>query len=146
MEENDVKYIIVHGSYTPTSMDVSPQDIHHWHLDRGFSLIGYHYFIKRTGGIFNGRPTWMEGAHALGYNDNSIGICLEGGKCSFLDNWEFNYNHRQLTELASLLGKICREFPTPLPVIGHRDVSKKLCPGFDIRKWWNPNAPDVFIP
>lgn len=54
------------------------KDIHWWHICRGYSGIGYHYFINKKGEIFKGRPDNTVGAHAKGYNSTSIGICFEG--------------------------------------------------------------------
>ena len=54
------------------------KDIHWWHICRGYSGIGYHYFINKKGEIFKGRPDNTVGAHAKGFNSTSIGICFEG--------------------------------------------------------------------
>ena len=35
-----------------------------WHLDRGWSDIGYHYLIDRDGTVTEGRPIEKSGAHA----------------------------------------------------------------------------------
>ena len=56
----------------------SVQDIDSWHKERGWVGIGYHYFIKKDGRIFKGRPDWAIGAHCPGFNDKSIGVCHEG--------------------------------------------------------------------
>ena len=53
-------------------------DINQWHLDNGWVGIGYHYYIRKDGSIYRGRPEWAVGAHATGHNDRSIGICCEG--------------------------------------------------------------------
>ena len=49
------------------------------HRRRGFNGIGYHYYIRQSGEVINIRPLSRNGAHAKGYNRNSIGICYEGG-------------------------------------------------------------------
>lgn len=56
------------------------------HQERGFSEIGYHYAIDPFGTIWQGRgpmPDAMSekvrnGAHAQGFNDNSMGVVLIG--------------------------------------------------------------------
>ena len=53
-------------------------DINDWHLANGWTGIGYHYYIRKDGSVYRGRPEWALGAHAVGHNDRSIGICCEG--------------------------------------------------------------------
>lgn len=67
--------IILHHAQAKTC---SVEDIHQWHLKRGWSGIGYHFFIKKDGTIYQGRPENTIGAHAKGANSDSIGICAEG--------------------------------------------------------------------
>ena len=47
--------IIVHCAATPEGSDFTTADIKRWHLQRGFSDIGYHYVIYRDGSIHEGR-------------------------------------------------------------------------------------------
>lgn len=54
------------------------EDIDRWHKARGWLGCGYHFFIRKDGSIYRGRPENAEGAHCLNYNTNSIGICHEG--------------------------------------------------------------------
>ena len=54
------------------------QDIDRWHKERGWAGCGYHYLVRKDGSIYRGRPENAEGAHCLGYNTVSIGICFEG--------------------------------------------------------------------
>ena len=75
----DVKYIVVHCSATRPSQDIDVKTIDAWHKERGFDKIGYHYVIKRNGNVETGRDEQTQGAHALGYNHNSLGVCLVGG-------------------------------------------------------------------
>ena len=56
----------------------SVQDVHRWHLDRGWSGIGYHFFVRKDGTVWRGRPEDRVGAHTVNYNSRSIGICFEG--------------------------------------------------------------------
>lgn len=45
---------------------------------RGWADIAYHYFIGRTGLIYQGRPLNVRGVHVAGYNTGSVGVCLLG--------------------------------------------------------------------
>ena len=74
--------IIVHCSATPEGKDYSVDTIRKWHLQRGFSDIGYHYIIYRDGSIHTGRDESVIGAHCKGHNSNSIGVCYIGGCAS----------------------------------------------------------------
>lgn len=74
-----IKEIIVHCSATPEGKDFTVSDIKRWHLERGFSDIGYHYVIYRDGSINEGRSESIAGAHCTGHNTISIGVCYIGG-------------------------------------------------------------------
>ena len=67
----------------------TPQDIHSWHVSNGWTGIGYHFFVRKDGTIYRGRPLDVVGAHVQGMNSCSIGICAEG-EC-FLMAPGFNY-------------------------------------------------------
>ena len=54
------------------------QQIHSWHLANGWVGIGYHFFVRKDGSIYRGRPEDTVGAHARNNNYDSIGICFEG--------------------------------------------------------------------
>lgn len=57
----------------------SVEDIHHCHIvDKGWSGIGYHYFVRKDGSIYKGRPDNAIGAHCKDHNTNTLGICAEG--------------------------------------------------------------------
>jgi acyl-CoA synthetase (AMP-forming)/AMP-acid ligase II len=40
---------ILHMAYTPPSADIGAAEIDRWHKDRGWSGIGYHFVIRRSG-------------------------------------------------------------------------------------------------
>ena len=73
-KRKSTKQIILHHA----AMNGSVQDIHRVHLNKDYSGIGYHYYIRKDGSIWEGRPVDMIGAHAQGSNSNSIGVCFEG--------------------------------------------------------------------
>ena len=54
------------------------EDIHRWHLNRGWSGAGYHFLVRKDGNVYRLRPEECVGAHAYGSNYDSIGICAEG--------------------------------------------------------------------
>ena len=68
--------IVIHHAAHP---NCSAQDVHRWHLARGWKGIAYHYFIRKDGSIYRGRQEYHKGGHLLsGENTNTLGICLEG--------------------------------------------------------------------
>jgi len=46
--------------------------------DRGWWDIGYNFLIGEDGNAYEGRGWDYVGAHAPGYNTQSIGICILG--------------------------------------------------------------------
>ena len=100
----------------------SAMDIHTQHLRNGWVGIGYHYYIRRDGLVCRGRPEDCIGAHAVGCNDRSIGICFEG-------NFEVEeMGSAQLYAGARLLRHIWARYGR-LGVIGHREAGATACPG-----------------
>ncbi len=133
-----VEYIVVHCSATKPSADIGAAEIRRWHLDRGFSDIGYHFVIRRNGVLERGRPLKKPGAHVKGYNRRSIGICWVGGLNNITGKPEDNRTEEQKITLATLV-KALKEIWPYAEVKGHRDFPgvKKACPCFDARAWWN---------
>jgi N-acetylmuramoyl-L-alanine amidase len=124
-----INKIIIHCSATPPDMDVDADRVDEWHRQRGWSGIGYHFFIKRNGQIEIGRPLEKSGAHTKGHNKNSIGICYAGGLNSEMCP-EDNRTNAQIASLLSLLRLLKNIFPDA-SIHGHRDFSIKSCPNFD---------------
>ena len=71
--------IIIHCAATPEGKAFTVADIDAWHKKRGFKCIGYHFVIYLDGSVHEGRALEEAGAHCLGHNANSIGICYIGG-------------------------------------------------------------------
>lgn len=100
----------------------SVEDINRWHLARNFNGIGYHYYIRKDGSIYRGRPEWSIGAHAIGANDWSIGVCCEGAYMTE------TMPAVQLSALKALLRDIMARNGR-LSLVRHKDVSETDCPG-----------------
>ena len=132
----EIKQIIIHCSATKPTQNITAKNIERWHVEeRGWRAIGYHYVITRAGDLEKGRDIDDTGAHALGYNANSIGVCLVGG---LDDNGkpEQNYTANQYYSLKKLLDVLCVTFPDAV-IMGHNEVSDKACPCFNVGEWWN---------
>ena len=139
-----VDWIVVHCAATPSDMDIGVKEIRHWHLQRGFSDVGYHYIIRRDGTMEKGRTDTTPGAHARGYNMNSLGICLVGGSKKNSTLAERNFTGAQYISLRKILTDLLLKFPDA-ELLGHRDLPgvTKACPSFDVRTWWNEEPDDA---
>lgn len=122
MDFNDIEVIIVHHSATKASQDVTAADIARWHRERGWLGIGYHWVIRRDGCIEAGRFINEQGAHARGWNDRSVGICLVGG-LSKAGEVEDNFTDEQYRALQALVLAINPDLPLKL----HKDVANTEC-------------------
>ena len=67
--------IIIHCSATKEGIDFKAKDIDVWHRNQGWDGIGYHYVVDLDGTVEKGRNIEKAGAHTVGQNANSIGIC-----------------------------------------------------------------------
>ena len=129
----DINQIIVHCSATRPSMDIGSETIKKWHtIDNGWSDIGYHHVIRRDGTLDKGRDEEIAGAHARGHNGNSIGVCLVGG-INDAGEPDANFTLQQYLQLDNLITAI-KQRHNITSVIGHRDVSDKACPSFDVQQ------------
>lgn len=126
--------IVIHCSDTYDHMDIGVQEINRWHLDRGWSGIGYHFVIRRDGTLENGRGIDQMGAHVRGHNASSIGICLVGGRGA--DGMpEDNYEDVQMETLEELVESLLSDYPD-CSVSGHNELDMmKACPSFDVQEW-----------
>lgn len=131
----DVRYIAVHCSATPPTMNIGVADIDGWHRKQKYSCVGYHYVIRRSGVIEKGRPENKSGAHVQGFNSHALGICLAGG-VDAEGRPENNYTPAQMLALRELLKLLTGRYPRAV-VQGHRDFPDvaKACPCFDVRAW-----------
>lgn len=125
--------IIIHCSATPAGKSFDLNDITRWHLERGFKSCGYHYIILLDGTLQLGRPLSEIGAHCLGHNSHSIGVCYIGG----LDSHGSPCDTRtkaQISTMVSLISSLLIDFPGA-SVHGHNEFSSKSCPCFDVKSF-----------
>lgn len=111
-------------------------EIKSWHVDdNGWSDIGYHGLIDRDGSVAEGRPIGRNGAHCIGQNRGTIGLCLIGGHGSAAnDAPEDHYTPEQLLVLARILEGLQEEHPG-VTISGHNQHANKACPGFNVPAW-----------
>jgi len=127
--------IIIHHSLTEDGKTVSWQAIRNYHINtNGWSDIGYHFGIELIDNsleILVGRPLLSVGAHTVGQNENSIGICCVG-------NYDIvSPTFKMYAKLAELVANLLIVFKLDInSIYGHRDFAPKSCPGklFDINE------------
>lgn len=153
-----IKYLIIH---TSDSKWGSVDAIREWHTlpspkGRGWSDIGYHYAITNgyltykdlknlkpdsaaDGKEWTGRDIDKDGnvdeeigAHCLGYNDKSLGICLVGS--------DGKYTEKQIEQLYATCLRLMTRYDIPVTnVLGHYETESgkmegKTCPDTDMRE------------
>lgn len=123
--------IIIHCSTTPEGRDHSVADVTAWHRARGFRTIGYHYLVHIDGRVERGRPESEIGAHCLGHNARSIGVCYVGGLASDCKTPKDTRTPEQRRMLRELVKGLQRKY-RGAKVYGHRDFAAKACPCFDV--------------
>ena len=129
--------IVVHHIGMATNDDVSAETVHQWHLNNGWSGIGYHFLIRKDGTIEQGRPLGTVGAHVYGENRHTVGINLAG-------NFEMGTpTEAQESSAARLIAALCTVYQLdPLwqgTVKGHRDLNATACPG----RYLYADLPDI---
>jgi len=93
--------------------------------------IGYHYYIEKDGKITQGRADSDEGAHTIGYNNQSLGICLAGNFDATLPT------QAQIDALKGLLLKKMSEYGiTADKIVPHRKFASKTCFGKKLSDSW----------
>ena len=143
-KRENTELIVIHCAATPPSMDIGVEEIRRWHLKKGWTDIGYHYVIRRDGTVEVGRNNRVQGAHAKGYNHESVSICLVGGvaeekpKGAKYAPAEDNFTPIQYRRLYELIKEMQAMFPDAA-LLGHRDLPNisKDCPSFDVRRWFS---------
>ena len=127
--------IIIHCSATREGQDIKAKTIKQWHLQRGFSTIGYHYIIDLDGTIEKGRDESLVGAHCIGKNAISIGICYVGG-CDKNLKPKDTRTDAQKKAMKTLVHQLMKKYNIPLNnVYGHYQFcSYKECPSVKIEQ------------
>lgn len=148
-KNNFPEMIIVHHS---GGTDLNPledtsnqtaQIIEEWHFSKGWDGLGYHYVIHKNGDVWLGRPEYRNGAHAVGYNTISIGICVIGNFDLTLPTKE------QENAVAKLIQAVRGRYPiiTQDKIYPHRKFANKTCYGKKLAdNWANLLIPIIISP
>ena len=130
-----IKEIILHCSATPEGKDFKASDIDRWHKAKGWKCIGYNYVIDLDGKIEDGRPLEMTGAHTIGHNKNSIGICYIGG-CDLKNKSKDTRTVEQKQSLYLLVYQLLNLYGLSIKDVHcHNEFAAKACPSFKIEQF-----------
>ena len=142
-----INEIIIHCTATPEGKDYGIDEVTKWHKQRGFTTIGYHYLIGLDGKIRNGRNIDVAGAHCVGHNSHSVGVCYVGGCEADGKTAKDTRTEAQKKSLLALTRRLCQLYPKA-KIYGHRELSRdqngdgliesweweKQCPSFDVKE------------
>lgn len=83
--------VIIHHSYRPNreagvSIQRERDDVlgmHRYHAEQDWGGISYQFLVFQSGHVYEGRGWGRVGAHTIGRNSSSVGICfvIDGEKC-----------------------------------------------------------------
>jgi hypothetical protein len=119
--------IFLHCSASDNSIHDDVAVIRRWHLQRGWSDVGYHLFVQRSGTVQPGRSLELTPAAQEGHNSGTIAICLHG-------LLEARFSKEQLATLRRLCDEINDAYGGRVTFHGHREVNpRKTCPVYDYR-------------
>lgn len=131
-----INLIVVHCTATKTSQDFGAKECDKEHMRRWGknSGCGYHYIIRQSGVIEQGRDIDYIGAHAKGLNTNSIGIAYEGGLYEDRTAKKNGMNTNQSQTMASLITQIQLNQGGDIAIKGHNELPNvnKACPCEDM--------------
>ena len=126
-----VKNIILHCAATPEGKVFTAKDIDRMHRQRGFRKIGYHYVIDLDGKVEKGRADNENGAHTIGHNSTSLGICYIGGVAKDGKTPKDTRTEQQKVALYELVNELMEKYNLTLDdVHGHYEFANKACPSF----------------
>ena len=148
---NEPKYIILHHTGVSRSKQkYQAWPVNNYHKSLGFPRStlgfygGYHYIIEPTGYTIQYKREHEEGAHTIGHNKDSVGICLVGNFDMEMPTTE------QIVSFKKLVGEIKKRRSID-SVKMHKEMQNfRTCPGNLITTdwlnnlfvWSNPSSED----
>ncbi|CAO1308833.1 unnamed protein product [Diamesa hyperborea] len=139
-------FVVVHHTAgaactTQAACSAEMRAIQNMHINsNGWADIGYNFCIGGDGLVYQGRGWGVQGSHAPGYNNQSLGICFMGLFTSGLPTLAARNNAQQLIRCGVSTGQLS----TSYWLIGHRQAVATECPGTalfnELRNWPRFNA------
>ncbi len=127
--ERNVDRVFLHCSASDVPAHDNIETIRSWHVDgNGWSDVGYHFFVRKSGQREAGRPLERTPSAQAGHNTGTIAICLHGLAAE-------RFTTQQFEELIALCDEIDEAYGEGgVTYHGHCEVSSKACPVFDYRR------------
>lgn len=124
--------IILHCAATKEGIDYKAADIKKWHLNQGWSDIGYHYIIDLNGTVEKGREESLVGSHCINHNSNSVGVCYIGG-CDVNNKPKDTRTNKQKESMYKLVDNLMWKYGLTIEQVHcHNEYAAKACPSFKI--------------
>ncbi len=128
-----VHEVIAHHSWKPhinpdVTVDVErsvTRGIQKYHVGNGWDDIGYQWLVYQSGRAYEGRGWFRTGAHTVGRNSKSVGVCfvIDGDRYEPTEAaWE---TARNIIAEGVKVGALGEGYK----VSGHTDYAAKSCPG-----------------
>ena len=143
-----LKYLVLHCTATAEGREVTSDEIRAWHTNpvskggRGWKQVGYTDLIHLDGRVerlvsnnedANVDP-WEITNGAAGYNSVSRHVVYAGGVATDGKTAKDTRTQAQKMAMEAYVKDFHKRFPK-VRIIGHREVSAKACPCFDVQTW-----------
>jgi len=116
---DNIRYIVLHHT---GCISATPEEIHKWHLNKGWLGFGYNEYIRKDGTVYIGRG-YHVGAHCLHHNFDSYGICCEGNY-----EKEKDIPNKQYVALIERLRMHIKKIKN-VKIVQHKYLAETVCPG-----------------
>lgn len=121
-------HVVVHHVAAKT---FTLDQLRHCHMDpppagRGWSSIGYHWYVRKDGSVYSTCPETEYGAHVKGHNGYTIGIGCEGDYENFdtsMPTAQFNALTAKILDVMNRMGMSKRN------LMFHGELTNTACPG-----------------
>lgn len=120
LDLSKVTHIVIHHT---ASITASVDTVHAWHKQNGWAGIGYNFYVRKDGTVYEGRGLNI-GAHVAGRNSKSIGICVEGDY-----DKEYDVSPTMLTGLYDTINHVAALLPNKVAIEPHLFFGGTECCG-----------------
>ncbi|WP_443660928.1 peptidoglycan recognition protein family protein [Clostridium algidicarnis] len=118
---------------SPKSIVVHHIEANNWTVERlnslhrdefGWAGIGYHFYVRKDGSVYRGRPESTQGAHVAEFNHNSLGVAFEGD----YHKVDKEMPQAQFNAWVELKSYLFNKYGA-MNIYGHKEVGSSNCPG-----------------
>jgi len=115
-----VDFIVLHHMAHPTA-DV--KTVEGWHIAKGWSAIGYNYWVGFDGSAYTGRGLNVS-ASVLGHNGNIVSVGFQGD----YENSNKIMPDKQFNAGVEVIKMLKEKYPNA-KIVGHKYFGGSVCPG-----------------